>query len=67
MRPEVLYDIRRVLREAANAPHFFDLSDGDRLNWMIAKGFELGRRQAGDMARCRWHQPREHAAASRPR
>jgi hypothetical protein len=34
--------IRQVLTEAANAPHFFDLSDAERLNWMIARGFELG-------------------------
>ena len=38
--------VRRVLREASNSEHFFDLSDGERLLRMIAMGFELGRKSA---------------------
>lgn len=34
--------VRQVLNEAGNSPHFFDLSDGERLNWMIARAFALG-------------------------
>jgi hypothetical protein len=44
MRKQVRDAVGRVLREAARARHFFDLSDAERLNWMIARAFELGRR-----------------------
>jgi len=35
--------VRRVLSDAANAPHFFDRSDAQRLNWMIERAYELGK------------------------
>jgi hypothetical protein len=38
--------IRRVLKAAANTPNFFDLSDAERLNWMIAQAFILGQLSA---------------------
>ena len=38
--------IKRVLVEAADAPRFFEWSDAQRLNWMIARAFELGRATA---------------------
>ena len=37
--------VRRVLSEAANAPHFFDLSDAQRLNWMIEHAYTLGQQE----------------------
>jgi len=42
MQKELLHAIRQVLYEAGNAPHFFDFSDAERLNWMIARAFALG-------------------------
>ncbi len=38
--------VRQVLKEAAEHERFFDLSDAERLKWMIALAFQLGRRQA---------------------
>jgi hypothetical protein len=35
--------VRQVLNEAAQHEHFFDFSDAERLNWMIARAYELGR------------------------
>jgi hypothetical protein len=35
--------VKQVLIEAAGAPHFFNLSDAQRLNWMIERAFELGK------------------------
>jgi hypothetical protein len=32
----------KVIKEAGNAPHFFDFSDAERLTWMIARAYELG-------------------------
>ncbi len=40
--------VRRVLVEAAAAENFFDLSDAQRLEWMIQRGFKLGRKVARD-------------------
>lgn len=37
--------VRQVLNEAANAPHFFDQSDAERLTWLIARAFVLGNQQ----------------------
>jgi len=37
--------VRQVLTEATDFPAFFDLSDGERLNWMIARAYELGRKE----------------------
>jgi len=34
--------VRRVLREAALDNRFPKMSDGERLIWMIAQGYELG-------------------------
>ena len=35
--------VRQVLKEAAETPNFFDLSDGERLVRMIAMAFKRGR------------------------
>lgn len=35
--------VKRVLSEAADAQHFFDLSDAQRLNWMTARAYEIGK------------------------
>jgi hypothetical protein len=35
--------IRRVLKEASEQEHVFDLSDVERLTWMIGRAYELGR------------------------
>lgn len=35
--------VKQVLSEAADAPHFFDFSDAQRLNWMIARAYALGK------------------------
>ena len=37
----------RVLEEAPKAPHFFDLSEAERLIWMLERAFMLGARAAG--------------------
>jgi len=37
--------VRQVLKDAGSQPHFFDLSDGERLIRMIAMGYELGQQQ----------------------
>lgn len=34
--------VKQVLSEAVDAPHFFDYSDAQRLNWMIERAYELG-------------------------
>jgi len=34
--------VKQVLTEAVDAPHFFDYSDAQRLNWMIERAYELG-------------------------
>lgn len=34
--------VRRVLTDAANTEHFFDFSDAERLNWMLAYAYQLG-------------------------
>ena len=34
--------VLRVLNEASNAEHFFDLSDAERLAWMVERAFVLG-------------------------
>jgi hypothetical protein len=34
--------VRKVLLRAGDTPHFFDLSDAERLVRMVAMGFELG-------------------------
>jgi len=33
---------KQVLTEAADTEHFFDMSDGERLLWMLARSFEIG-------------------------
>ncbi|HEY4364939.1 MAG TPA: hypothetical protein VGN17_28500 [Bryobacteraceae bacterium] len=35
--------VRRVLSDAAKAPHFFDFSDAERLAWMIGRAYAIGR------------------------
>jgi hypothetical protein len=45
MSRETLDAIRQVLVEATCEPHFFDLSDAERLNWMIARAFQIGSQQ----------------------
>lgn len=43
MSHEAYEVIRRVLEEAIELPSFFDLSDAERVNWMIFRGYELGK------------------------
>lgn len=43
MSPEAIDVIRRVLEEAIELPSFFDLSDAERVNWMIFRGYQLGK------------------------
>jgi hypothetical protein len=40
--------VRKVLREAADTPHFFDLSDAERLVGMLGMAFELGQKRAAN-------------------
>ena len=35
--------VKQVLTEAVDVPHFFNLSDVQRLNWMIERAYELGK------------------------
>lgn len=44
MNAEAKSIVRKVLANAATAPHFFDLSETERLNWMIATAYALGKR-----------------------
>lgn len=34
--------VRQVLKEAAQTAKFFNLSDAERLNWMIERAYRLG-------------------------
>lgn len=34
--------IRRVLKEAGEHERFFDLSDAERLTWMLGRAYQLG-------------------------
>ncbi len=43
MQPDILVAVRKVLDKAPDEPHFWDLSEAQRLMLMIAMGFELGR------------------------
>lgn len=47
--------VRRILRAAQNAPHFFDLSDAERMVWLILRAYDAGRASVGT------HQPRATA------
>jgi len=47
MRLEAREAIRRVLREASDHDKFCGMTFAERLNWMIGRGFELGRREEG--------------------
>ena len=38
--------VGQVLKEAAEHEHFFDLSDAERLTWMIQRAYEMGRTAA---------------------
>jgi hypothetical protein len=38
---------KRVLEEAPNTPQFFDLSEAERLIWMLERAFMLGVRAGG--------------------
>jgi|GEM_PF-6096193 len=42
MKANITGSVKQVLREAATDGRFSKLSDGDRLIWMIARGYELG-------------------------
>ncbi len=42
MTQEAKRAVRQVLREAADTPNFFDLSDGERLVRMIGMAFHKG-------------------------
>jgi hypothetical protein len=43
MRPENRDAVRQVLREASDHKNFGGMSFAERLNWMIGRGYELGR------------------------
>jgi len=43
MRKRPITIVKQVLAEAAEAPHFFDLSDAQRLSWMIERAYTLGK------------------------
>jgi hypothetical protein len=43
--------VRRVLAAAAKTDGFFDLCDAERLEWMIERGFMLGRQASRGKAR----------------
>lgn len=45
MKKEAKHAVRQVLKEAAQHEHFFDFSDGERLNWMITRAFHIGKEQ----------------------
>jgi hypothetical protein len=45
--------VRQVLKEASEHGHFFDFSDAERLNWMIAKAFQIGKEQNHDSSNYR--------------
>lgn len=47
--------VRQVLRQAGEQPHFFDLSDGERLVVLIEMGYRLGRKAS----RARGHTSRK--------
>jgi len=53
---------KRVLEEAPNSPHFFDLSEAERLIWMLERAFMLGVRAAG-AGTARPETPRDAAAS----
>lgn len=40
-----LQAVRQALRDAANSEHYPNLSDAERLVWLIQRGFELGRKE----------------------
>ena len=44
MNAEARFIVRKVLANAATAPHFFDLSEAERIDWMIARAYSLGKR-----------------------
>lgn len=44
MNAEAHNTILFVFRDAARVPHFFDLSDSERMNWLILRAYELGQR-----------------------
>ena len=46
MEPDIQEAIRRVLDEAPDWPHFFDLSESEQLCVFIAMGFKLGKQVA---------------------
>lgn len=55
---------RKVLALAARAPHYFDLSDAEKLVWMIECAYKLGRDTAGKR-RCQSFRVRGRDVAQR--
>lgn len=47
---ESLAAAKQVLADAADAPHLLDLSDAERLIWMLEKAHQLGRAAANTNA-----------------
>jgi len=43
MRQDIRDAVNKVLDQAPDYPHYFDLSDTERLVVLIALGFELGK------------------------
>jgi hypothetical protein len=64
MDSETKEAVRQVLLEAGSAPNFFDLSDAERLNWMIGRGYELGR-QRKPLKPYRWRRKARSRATKR--
>jgi hypothetical protein len=62
--------VKQVLTEAVDAPHFFDYSDAQRLNWMIERAYELGQRQQRSPSKGRTRRkrrsPRKQPSSPRP-
>jgi hypothetical protein len=41
--------VRRVLQEAADAPHFFDFSEKERSEWLIKRAYTHGQQDQRPM------------------
>lgn len=53
--------VRQVLKEAGEHDRFFDLSDAERLAWMIERAYELGRSATAPRSAARARNPKPPA------